>query len=41
MSLGSVIYDIDKKEYYTPNTDSSKIIGEGGETSEEANEKIL
>lgn len=41
MSLGSVIYDIDKKEYYTPNTDSSKTIGEGGETSEETNEKIL
>ncbi len=35
MSLGNVIYDIKKKEYYTPNTDSSKIIGEGGETNEE------
>lgn len=39
MSLGNVIYDINSKEFYTPNTDSSKQIGEGGENSEE--EQVL
>lgn len=34
MSLGNVIYDVKEKEYYTPNTDSSKKLGEGGEKSE-------
>ena len=34
MSLGNVIYDIKEKEYYTPNTDSSKKLGEGGENNE-------
>jgi len=34
MSLGNVIYDIETKEYYTPNTDSSKSIGNGGDNSE-------
>ena len=35
MSLGNVIYDINSQEYYTPNTDSSKTIGKGGESDEE------
>lgn len=34
MSLGNVIYDVKEKEYYTPNTDSSKKLGEGGEKNE-------
>lgn len=39
MSLGNVIYDVESKQFYTPNTDSSKQIGEGGENSEE--EQVL
>ncbi len=35
MSLGNVIYDVKSKTYYTPNTDSSKSMSEGGDNSEE------
>ena len=31
MSLGNVIYDTKEKKFYTPNTDSEKKIGEGGD----------
>lgn len=34
MSLGNVIYDVKEREYYTPNTDSSKKLGEGGDSNE-------
>lgn len=34
MSLGNVIYDTKEKKYYTPNTDSEKKIGEGGDGNE-------
>lgn len=34
MSLGNVIYDTKTKTYYTPNTDSNKKIGEGGDQNE-------
>lgn len=39
MSLGNVIYDVKTKEYYTPNTDSSKSMSKGGEENDE--EQIL
>ena len=35
MSLGNVIYDVNSKTYYTPNTDSSKSMSKGGDNSEE------
>mgnify|MGYP004601610363 FL=1 len=35
MSLGNVIYDTKTKQYYTPNTDSTKLLGKGGESNEE------
>lgn len=35
MSLGNVIYDTKAKQYYTPNTDSTKLLGKGGDDSEE------
>lgn len=35
MSLGNVIYDTKTKQYYTPNTDSTKLLGKGGDDSEE------
>ncbi len=35
MSLGNVIYDVKNKEYYTPNTDSSKSMEKGGDNNEE------
>ncbi len=35
MNLGNVIYDIKTKEYYTPNTDSSKKLIKGGDKNEE------
>lgn len=35
MNLGNVIYDVKTHEYYTPNTDSSKKMGEGGDINEE------
>ena len=42
MSLGNVIYDINTKEYYTPNTDSSKSMSKGGEENdEEQKEQVL
>lgn len=34
MSLGNVIYDTKEKKFYTPNTDSEKKIGEGGDVNE-------
>lgn len=34
MSLGNVIYDTKEKKFYTPNTDSEKKIGEGGDANE-------
>lgn len=34
MSLGNVIYDTKTKQYYTPNTDSTKLLGKGGDDSE-------
>ena len=34
MNLGNVIYDVKTHEYYTPNTDSSKKMGEGGDKHE-------
>ena len=34
MNLGNVIYDVKTHEYYTPNTDATKKIGEGGDNNE-------
>lgn len=34
MNLGNVIYDVKTHTYYTPNTDSSKKMGEGGDKVE-------
>lgn len=34
MSLGNVIYDVKTKQYYTPNTDSSKKMIKGGDDDE-------
>ena len=34
MNLGNVIYDVKTHTYYTPNTDSSKKMSEGGDKVE-------